>query len=62
MRIQTKDVFGTEGSSAMEGSSGLSAISRRLGMADAPDRTLGVVDFSGEHSVTWRCVIILISC
>ena len=31
----------------------------RLYVADAPNRTLEVVNFSEEHSVTWTCVIIL---
>jgi len=60
VRLQTDEVYGTKGSSGMEGSSGRSVISRGLDVADALDRTLAIVNFSREHSVTWTGVIILI--
>ena len=57
MRIRTKDVFETEGSLGMKGSSGWRSVtSGGLDVADALDKTLGAVDFSEEHSVTWAHV------
>jgi len=60
VRLRTENVFGTEGCSRMKGPTGQRSVtSGRLDMMDAPDKTLGVVDFSGKHSITWTCVIIL---
>ena len=47
-RLQIGDIFETEGSSGIEGSSGQMRGLEWPGVADAPDRTLGVVEFSRE--------------
>ena len=59
VQLWTEDIFRTEGSVGMEGSSRLRSVtSGSLDVANALDRTLGVVDFLEEHFLTWTFVII----